>query len=106
MSQDKNKRMEWSSTEPNKIRTLLPLASAAQVRGQRRDQEDRACESRAHPTCQGRACRHSGAQRQQSCSPGKHCQAPQLKHPSGHPAEVQPFGALISRRYLRHKVCC
>lgn len=40
MSQDKNKRMEWSSTEPNKIRTLLPLASAAQVRGQRRDQEE------------------------------------------------------------------
>lgn len=24
MSQDKTKRMEWSSTEPNKIRTLLP----------------------------------------------------------------------------------
>lgn len=94
MSQDKNKRMEWSSTEPNKIRTLLPLASAAQVRGQQWDQKDRACESRAHPTCQGRACRHSGAQRQQSCSPGKHCQALQLNIPLAIQLKFSPLGHL------------
>lgn len=110
MSQDKTKRMEWSGTEPNKIRTLFPLASAAQVHGQWWDQEDKTCERCAHLTCPViraepvATVELSTSRAVPLANTGKPTAKPSL--PSGHSAEVQPCGALLSRRSVRHVVCC